>query len=556
MLLGIATLAIALLISTVSAWYSILGLTAIFAGAVVPAVIMGVSLELGKIMVAVWLHQNWRRDRLLKFYLIPALIFLMMLTSVGVFGFLSKAHVDQNLVSGDVIAEIAIYDEKIKIERDNIDVNRKSLKQMDEAVDQLMARSTSEEGASKSVAIRRSQQKERSRLLADITTSQQRITALNEERAPIAAKVRKVEAEVGPIKYVAALFSNSTPDQDQLESAVRWVIILIVIVFDPLAIVLIIAGIKQLGWGRQDSAKNAWAASGSGGGLVTIDDMIVGIKPNNLHPELVVAPVRAPDPVIEDASEQITELELKLNQAHQDRDTLADFVREQDQTLKDRTQELTQVRAILTNLHNDHNSLSDLNARSLQREQDLQAELKQIKAQLATIQAERDLLFQAHSHEMTRADTLAAELDSLSRVIEEELAAPAETAERFKAEYQEQPETAPKPKTVISDIESEVIAPEPIIPPIPPAAGFSTSFPDNPARGDMCLRVDFKPSRLFKWNDVKWIEINRKATDVYNYNDAYIQFLAEKLATGEYSIDDLTEQELQQVQTAVGGRLG
>ena len=147
MILGITTLLIALLISTVSAWYSILGLTAIFAGAVMPAVIMGISLELGKVMVAVWLHQNWKRDRLLKFYLIPALIFLMMLTSVGVFGFLSKAHVDQNLVSGDVIAEIAIFDEKIRTERENIDVNRKQLKQMDEAVDQVMGRSSDEKGA-------------------------------------------------------------------------------------------------------------------------------------------------------------------------------------------------------------------------------------------------------------------------------------------------------------------------------------------------------------------------------------------------------------------------
>ena len=154
MILGITTLLIALLISTVSAWYSILGLTAIFAGAVMPAVIMGISLELGKVMVAVWLHQNWKRDRLLKFYLIPALIFLMMLTSVGVFGFLSKAHVDQNLVSGDVIAEIAIFDEKIRTERENIDVNRKQLKQMDEAVDQVMGRSSDEKGAERAVTIR------------------------------------------------------------------------------------------------------------------------------------------------------------------------------------------------------------------------------------------------------------------------------------------------------------------------------------------------------------------------------------------------------------------
>jgi hypothetical protein len=540
MIFGYFTLIVALLISAVSAWYSILGLTAIFAGAVVPAVIMGVSLELGKIMVAVWLHQNWRRDRLLKFYLIPALIFLMMLTSIGVFGFLSKAHVDQNLVSGDVIAEIAIYDEKIKIERENIDADRKQLKQMDEAVDQVMGRSSDETGAERAVAIRRSQQKERGRLLAEITEGQKRITALNEERAPIAAKARKVEAEVGPVKYVAALFSNNTPDQDQLERAVRWVIILIVAVFDPLAIVLIIAGIKQLGWGRQDSAKDAWPASGNSGGLVTIDDMIVGIKPNNLHPELSVAPVPAkpdPDSVIEDHLEEIEQLYSELRQAQQDRDTLADFVREQDQTLKDRTQELTQVRAILTNLHNDHNSLSDLNARSLQREQDLQAELEQTKAQLATIQAERDLLFQAHSYEMTRADTLTQQVETVT-IKPEIFVEPAVTA-------------VPMPDPVAVEEPAVAITP---VPTRQPAADFGDTFPNTPARGDMFLRTDFKPSRLFKWNDVKWIEVNKNTTDVYNYNDAYLQFLVEKISTGEYSIDDLSPTEQYQIRTMLGSR--
>jgi hypothetical protein len=111
---------------------------------------------------------------------------------------------------------------------------------MDEAVDQVMARSTSEEGASRSVAVRRSQQKERGRLAQDITASQQRIATLNEDRAPIAAEVRKVEAEVGPIKYIASFFYGST-DTAILEKAVTWVIIILIVVFDPLAVVLLLA---------------------------------------------------------------------------------------------------------------------------------------------------------------------------------------------------------------------------------------------------------------------------------------------------------------------------
>jgi hypothetical protein len=198
------------------------------------------------------LHNNWRRAGIVfKLYLIPAIAFLMILTSMGIFGYLSKAHSDQSLVSGDVVGKIAIYDEKIRTERENIDANRKALKQLDESVDQVMGRSSDEKGAEKAVAIRRAQQKERGRLAQDIADSQKRIAGLNEERAPIAAEVRKVEAEVGPIKYIAALMYGDNPDANLLERAVRWMIIMIVLVFDPLALTLILASNKQFEWARQ-----------------------------------------------------------------------------------------------------------------------------------------------------------------------------------------------------------------------------------------------------------------------------------------------------------------
>ena len=230
-----------LTLSIVAEYYSIAGLTSIFAAAVIPAIIMGIALGIGKVVATVWLKQNWKiAPWSVRVYLSAAIVLLMLVTSMGTFGFLSKAHSDQSLVSGDVTAKIAIYDEKIKIEKENIDANRKALKQMDEAVDQVMGRSQDEKGADKAVALRRAQQKERSRLLADITTAQQKITALSEERAPIAAEVRKVEAEVGPIKYIAQFVYGDT-DQAVLEKAVTWVIILIIVVFDPLAIILLLS---------------------------------------------------------------------------------------------------------------------------------------------------------------------------------------------------------------------------------------------------------------------------------------------------------------------------
>ncbi len=244
-------------ISAVAVYYSVAGLVSIFAAAVVPIVVMGVALEVSKLIATLWLKLNWNRAPVfIRTYMTIAVGILMIITSMGIFGFLSKAHSDQSLVSGDVQSKIAVYDEKIKVAKDNIDANRRALKQMDEAVDQVMGRSTTETGADKAVAIRRGQAKERTRLLSEIAAEQKTIAKLSEERAPIAAEVRKVEAEVGPIKYIAAFIYGDNPEANVLEKAVTWVIIIIVSVFDPLAVILLLASQYSFQWFRkQDEAE-------------------------------------------------------------------------------------------------------------------------------------------------------------------------------------------------------------------------------------------------------------------------------------------------------------
>ena len=259
MFLSYFTLLTALSLSVVAAWYSILGLTAIFASAVIPIIIMGSILEVAKVTVTVWLHEYWHRCRLLmKWYLVPAVGMLMLITSMGIFGFLSKAHSDQNLISGDAQSKIAIYDEKIKTQKENIEANRKALRQMDEGVDSVLGRSADEKGADKAVALRRAQQKERGRLQAEILQSQKSIAELNDARAPIAAEVRKIEAEVGPIKYIAAFIYGDNPDANLLERAVRWVIIILVVVFDPLAIMMVLASTESMKWERERRLRPAY----------------------------------------------------------------------------------------------------------------------------------------------------------------------------------------------------------------------------------------------------------------------------------------------------------
>jgi len=240
----------ALILSAIAAFYAVAGLVAIFAASALSIMVMGGALEAAKLVVASWLYRNWKEiPVLMKTYFTIALLILMMLTSMGIFGYLSKAHLDQAVPTGDITAKLNLIDEKIKTQKENIDAARKQLSQLDLQVDQTLNRTTEASGVDRSVQIRRSQTKERASLYREIETTQAEIAKLNQERAPIATEVRKVEAEVGPIKYIAALIYGDTLDDNLLESAVRIVIIMIVLVFDPLAVLMLIA------WNREQRKK-------------------------------------------------------------------------------------------------------------------------------------------------------------------------------------------------------------------------------------------------------------------------------------------------------------
>ena len=232
----------ALSLSGVAAWFSVVGLIAIFAASPFAVAVMAGTLEVAKLVCASWVYNNWHRlPALIKGYLTVAVIILMFITSMGIFGYLSKAHLDQGVPTGEVSAKVALLDEKIATERANIDTARTALKQMDAQVDQLLNRTDDDKGANRAVQVRKQQASERKGLQKDIETAQTTIAKLNEERAPVAAELRKVEAEVGPIKYIAALIYGDNPDVNTLERAVRWVTILLVSVFDPLAVIMLIA---------------------------------------------------------------------------------------------------------------------------------------------------------------------------------------------------------------------------------------------------------------------------------------------------------------------------
>lgn len=240
-LIAYLTLLSGLSISAVAVYYSVAGLASMFAAATIPVIIMGVVLELSKLVAASWLKVNWKiASTLIKTYLITAVLVLMAITSLGIFGFLSRAHLDQVAPAAEVTAQLDVVNGRIAVENQNLEFAQRTIQQLDSSVNETLSRSSTEAGALKSAQLRRSQTAERERLRREIQSTQQRIQELVAERERIASTLRLVEAEVGPIKYLATfIYGNAEPQL--LEKAVTWVILLLIMVFDPLAVVLLLA---------------------------------------------------------------------------------------------------------------------------------------------------------------------------------------------------------------------------------------------------------------------------------------------------------------------------
>ena len=526
---GILTLLTALIISVSAAYYSILGLTAIFAAAFWPIVILGSSLEVGKIVSTLWLHKYWDRAEVqYKVYLCSAVAILMVLTSMGVFGFLSKAHSDQGMVSGDVTAKIAIYDEKIKQARDNITVARGALQQMDAAVDQTLSRSTDERGADKAAQLRRSQATERNRLLREIDNEQKKIQKLNDERAPIAAEVRKVEAEVGPIKYIAALIYGDNPEANLLEKAVRWVIILIVVVFDPLALTLLLAATKSIEWER---GINIMAP--------------VSRRPEEKSKEddeevkEFFDRARTTAQNIDSGTYQAPEEPNPYQQVKPDAEHWYDHV-DEDQPVE-KSKPRFRVLSGLDSMWNRSKSAPVVDAEAEHAPIETPAPVEPVPTVDNTadegklVEDESD----EHESEERKLETL------LERVWKDEN--PSKTLKRerqlFRAgiiselpwnnkEFQDRILSA---MNLSADNELPSASGE--------VRGFGTAFPEQPAKGDMFLRVDRLPTALFKYNGVNWIEVDKNLSDNYAYDNAYIDHLIEKIDSGEYDPELLSDSE-------------
>ena len=517
------TLLVALSLSSVAAWYSIIGLTAIFAGAVIPVIIMGGILEVGKITATVWLRKYWHRAGwLLKLYLVPAVVALALLTSMGIFGFLSKAPMEQGITSGDVQDKIALYDEKIKTSKENIDANRKALKQMDEAVDQVMGRSTTETGADKAVQIRRSQQKERTRLFTEIEAEQKKITALNEERAPIAAEVRKVEAEVGPIKYIAALIYGDNADNNMLEAAVRWVIILLVIVFDPLAIALVLAANASKEWDKEKEDEEG-------------DSPLGNETPST---PAVTEPAYEPDdgPL---TKEQIEQIKQSVNNL--------EVTPEEDEAFKDlepKPSDATLAPCYMcgTPLINAPgigpfcpNKSCDVKDELFEEPEE---EPKSILEQHPYL-SKPFVSFDTKPMVAPKKESTADEDHTM--VVKQDLPfkeLPGGYVAFEGKHIQRDALLSMHPELLKLSVDSGKLV----------NSGFGPKFPDVAEKGDVFTRVDVLPNKVYKYDGKNWIVINKETSNTYLYNTKYLEYLIQMIDNGQYDPDLLSENERAQIE--------
>ena len=229
----------AISISVIAAGYSIVGLSTLFAGAVVPIIAMGSALEVGKLVAASWLYNNWRNKLVpytIKMYLTFAVIVLIFITSMGIFGFLSKAHLDQVQPVSSNNIKIELIDKQINQQQIIIDRSQKTLDQLDKALDKYIDM----EYVTRGLKERKKQEEERKLLTTAINEASDKIAKLTLEKSELALEQDKIEAEVGPIKYIAELIYGEQA-KDHFDKAVRWVIIVLIFVFDPLAVLLLIA---------------------------------------------------------------------------------------------------------------------------------------------------------------------------------------------------------------------------------------------------------------------------------------------------------------------------
>jgi hypothetical protein len=409
----------------------------------------------------------------MKLYLTAAVIILMIITSMGIFGFLSRAHIEQSAPIGDSQAQIQIIDERIAIEQEVIEQYRRDLTILNQQIERF-----SELGAvTRGVNARAAQQEERQAIFDRIESSQQTITDLRQQRAPFAADVRKIETEVGPIKYIAALIYGDNPDQNLLEKAVRWVIILLVVVFDPLAIMLVLAAVESIKWNRKQRRM--------------VENSAPAYEPDD-------GPL---------TDEQLAEIQAAVDSLNESKEPPS--ILEQHPYLSQPFPHFENIKPMVA---------PTLEPAVLFDDEQLFEELPE---------DEVDEIDDSDDEECPHVKAAMREWKRLH---------PGQTA-KHQRELLEQGRIDQLPwmayVEAVPDRTFDIYR--------------GTEFPTKAKKGDSFVRLDSRPTRIYKHNGAKWIEVDKNRSDLYTYDIAYIDWLIEQIAAGNYDPELLTDSEQTQI---------
>jgi hypothetical protein len=689
LLLTILTFVTALSISAVAIYYSVAGLAAIFAAAVIPIIIMGGILEIAKLVTTVWLHRYWSQAKWwLKTYLTISVVVLMFITSMGIFGFLSKAHIEQTSASQESVAQVERFDNEIRrqtalveryetrikqlesggggvdsgiqsqidteqrridsayariqpqideqnriiegqsklfsdqitkidsdlavlqryiddkevakaqamvgvstdgawgpgtaravntwkatkaaertqlvnkiqdINRDNSNIQaaRDEIKRLRSTVDvqvaesnKTIARLRESLGKNKSEDID-AQLKEQ---MSGLKDAQAALDEATKQKYALQTEYRKLEAEVGPVKYIAEFIYGEDADKNMLERAVRWVIITIIFVFDPLAVLLLLASQYSFEYHKREEEEakpKRKKLSDVLSDWPTDDALAMRIVPPEDIPGVTTRPF---------TEEEINALD------------------------KSATTEWDSQHAAW---QKDHDAVMA----EIANQKSLQTQITTLEEQLVKVQSERDKLFKAHGYEMERADTLATELvEAQNRVVEEtvEVAPPPEPQPEPTVDSTEITVDAPEPiveSTNANDIKTfgvtnqaifyhpsedyvnfegkqisinalKGLRPDLLLSPGDPVNQilFGNTFPRYARVSDIYIRTDVMPHIVYKFNGKKWIDVDKNQSTSYLQYIPYLQFLIQKIESGEYDADNLTDHEREEIENHLSSK--
>lgn len=492
MFFGILTLFTALSMATVAAVFAIYGIIAIFAGMPQFALVMGAVIELGKVVGISWLYRNWSEPTKIKYAMAPLVLVAMMLTSMGIFGLLSKAHLEQTSPVANNEVQITRLDQQIAREQSRIADSEEVISQLDQTVQTLIDfdRIRGDDGA---LAVRESQAEQRELLRQTIDTAQAELDRLEDQKLELTQELTAIALEVGPVKYLAELVYGT--ETDRTEEAVRWVIIAFIFVFDPMAILLLMAA------------------------NYTFDQ-------RNKKPVEVVHQ----EPIIENKEEPNVE---KTTEELNNDDTTNDADTTITSQQSDSEPEVTAAGSTVgTNDSQETDERTD--------ERDFVP--VQPEGSIDIITSIQDQPSSVDDAAQAMSESAAKKKEPNKEIITDGVTPIIDVGDGY-VEYNNHLYQKDALKEINPSLFSLKIDNASI-----PNSSFGTQFPKIAKKKDMFVRVDVIPNKVYRFEGSKWIEINKNLSNTYLYDQEYIKYLVEKIDKGEYDIDLLSEQEKIQIE--------